>query len=127
MCVCVCKIYIAIMYYVRNITNWQSHRPHKTIYIYSTICVVAHRIIGIDKGPPSIGFRKPHRRICFLFTPPLRNCCGIIRSRVSVCISCQAKILAVNFCAELSVRTVSFLQFIYTECPITVSFLGRNR
>jgi len=37
------------------------------------------RIIGIDKGPLLIGFRgRHHRHICFLFTPALCNCRGMI-------------------------------------------------
>jgi hypothetical protein len=51
------------------------------------------RIIGIDKGPLLIGFRgRHHRHICFLFTPPLCNCRGMIFpahplcERVCVCV-----------------------------------------
>lgn len=51
---------------------------------YTRENAVANEIIGIDKGPLSIGFCKPHRHICFLFTPPLRNCCGMIFPDISM-------------------------------------------
>lgn len=56
---------------------------------------MANEIIGIDKGPLSIGFCKPHRHICFLFTPPLRNCCGTVFPDISMCL------LNGNFCSNL--------------------------
>lgn len=80
-----CKICTHDGCILRYNIDWQSYRPHRT-YIHTRIRAIVNRIIGIGKGPLSIGFRQPHRHICFLFTPPLRNCCGMIFPDICVCV-----------------------------------------